>query len=74
MKINTLVQFRSHADLAPHLAIGEFIVIDEPRAGQVGLRQFHAVTMEASGPRIDAFVEDVYATEQLSAPVKGAWS
>ena len=66
MKINTLVQFYSHADLAPHLAKCEFIVIDEPRRGVVGLRQFHAVTMEAAGPRIDAFVDDVYATERVT--------
>ena len=66
MKINTLVQFYSHPDLALHLAKGEFIVIDEPRRGVVGLRQFHAVTMEANGPRIDAFVDDVYATERVT--------
>lgn len=66
MKINTLVQFYSHADLEPHLAKAEFIVIDEPRRGVVGLRQFHALTMEATGPRIDAFVDDVYATARLA--------
>lgn len=72
MKINTLVQFRTHPDLVPAIATArEFIVIDEPRRGVVGLRQYHASTGVASGPRVDAFEDDVYATEVVSSPVKG---